>query len=52
MRAIDSTGALQYAAGRAREASQRAVDALAALPENGFRDVLMSLARFAAERSY
>ncbi len=52
MRAIESTGALQYAAGRAREASQRAEDALSALPENGFRDVLMSLARFAAERSY
>jgi len=52
MEAIQSTGALKYAAGRAKEASERAVDALSALPENRFRDVLTSLARFAAERGY
>lgn len=52
MEAIESTGALKYAAGRAREASARAADALSALPENRFREVLASLARFAAERSY
>lgn len=52
MEAIESTGALKYAAGRAGEASERALDALSALPENRFRDVLTSLARFAAERGY
>ena len=52
MEAIESTGALKYAAGRAREASGRAADALSALPENRFREVLTSLTRFAAERSY
>ena len=52
MKAIEATGALEYAAERAREASQRAVDALSVLPKNGFRDTLTSLARFAAERGY
>ena len=50
--AIESTGALQYAAKRAGEAAGRAVDALAALPDSEFRDVLASLARFAADRSH
>ncbi len=49
--AIESTGALQYAAMRAGEAAGRAVDALAGLPESKFRDVLESLARFSAERA-
>ena len=52
LKAIESTGALEYTARRAREASGRAVDALAVLPESKFRDVLASLARFAAERAY
>ena len=52
MKAIEATGALEYAAERAREASQRAVDALSVLPKNGFGDILRSLARFAAERGY
>ena len=52
MKAIEATGALEYATERARESSQRAVDALSVLPKNGFRDVLTSLARFAAERGY
>ena len=52
MEAIETTGALQYASRRAAEASRRARDALSALPESRFRDVLTSLARFAAERGY
>ncbi len=52
MEAIESTGALQYTVRRAGEAAERAVDALAVLPDSKFRDVLESLARFAAERAY
>ena len=52
MEAIESTGALQYAAKRAGEAAGRAVDALAGLPDSRFRGVLESLARFSAERAY
>ena len=52
MEAIESTGALQYAAKRAGEAAGRAVEALAPLPDSKFRDVLESLARFAAQRAY
>ena len=52
MEAIESTGALQYAAKRAREAAGRAVDALDGLPDSEFRDVLESLARFSAERAF
>ena len=52
MDAIDSTGALEYTAERAREAAQRAVEALSGLPGNDFRDVLRSLALFAADRTY
>ena len=52
MEAIRSTGALEYTAERAREAAQRAEEALSALPGNDFGGVLRSLARFAAERTY
>ncbi len=52
MEAIESTGALQYAAKRAGEAAGRAVDALAGLPDSKFRDVLESLARFSAQRAF
>ena len=52
MEAIESTGALQYAAKRAGEAAGRAVDALAGLPDSKFRDLLESLARFSAQRAF
>lgn len=52
MKAIEATGALEYAGERARTAAQRAMEALADLPDNGFHGILTSLAEFAAKRGY
>jgi len=45
--AIESTGGLEYAAQLARGESERALTALAALPDTPYRNGLASLARFA-----
>ena len=47
---IEATGALDYTARSAREAADAAINALSALPENPFRQALLSLAEFAVSR--
>jgi len=47
---IRSTGALDYTVAKAREAADSAIAVLAGLPENDYRQALMSLAEFAIQR--
>jgi octaprenyl-diphosphate synthase len=47
---IESTGALDYTARRAREAADAAIGELADLPDNEYRNALMLLAEFAVQR--
>ena len=47
---IRSTGALEYTARRAREAADAAIADLACLPENEYRQALVSLAEFSIQR--
>ena len=50
--AIRSTGALAYTMQRARECAERAVTALAPVPDSSFKAALVELAHFAADRRY
>jgi len=50
--ALQTTGALAYTLTQAREASRRAVAALARLPDSVYKDALVQLADFAVERRY
>ncbi|MDG1463409.1 MAG: octaprenyl diphosphate synthase [Gammaproteobacteria bacterium] len=50
--AIESTGALAYTMQKARIAADEAVDALATVPESAFKNSLISLAHFAADRRF
>ncbi len=47
---ISSTGALEYTARRARDAANSAITALAGLPDNEYRQALVSLAEFSIQR--
>ena len=47
---IESTGALDYTAARAREASDQAIDSLAALPPSPYKQALVTIAHFAVRR--
>ena len=47
---IRSTGALDYPVAKAREAADSAIAVLTDLPENDYRQALMSLAEFAIQR--
>jgi octaprenyl-diphosphate synthase len=47
---IQSTGALEYTAQRARAASDKAIAALDAIPEGPYGEALKSLAEFAVQR--
>ena len=47
---IRSTGALEYTARRAREAADAAIADLACIPENPYREALVSLAEFSIQR--
>ena len=47
---IRSTGALDYTAARARAAADSAIGVIDCLPNNRYRDALMSLAEFAIQR--
>jgi len=47
---IRSTGALDYTVAKAREAADSAIAVLADLPDNDYRQALMSLAEFAIQR--
>ncbi len=50
--AIHETGALEYSRRRALIESQRAVEALTAIPHSSYRDSLLQLAAFAVSRTY
>jgi octaprenyl-diphosphate synthase len=48
---IESTGALEYTRRLAKDEADQALTALQALPETPYKQVLVTLARFAVERS-
>lgn len=50
--AIESTGAIAYTARSAKAEADKASAALAALPGSPYKDALMALAEFSANRSY
>jgi len=50
--AIESTGALAYTMQQAEQAAKEATEALQAVPDSDFKDALISLAHFAANRNY
>ena len=50
--AIRSSGAIAYTMDRAREASAGAIEALAKVPDNEYKDSLIRLAHFAVDRRY
>ncbi|NND60747.1 MAG: octaprenyl diphosphate synthase [Gammaproteobacteria bacterium] len=52
MAVIESTGALQYTAGRARNEAEAAEASLEAIPDSAYRRGLSALARLSVERSY
>jgi octaprenyl-diphosphate synthase len=52
MDAIESTGGLQYTARLAQSEADRALTALAALPESPYREALAALVRFAIARKH
>jgi octaprenyl-diphosphate synthase len=52
MDAIESTGGLQYTARLAQSEADRALAALAALPESPYREALAALVRFAIARKH
>ena len=47
---IRSTGALDYTVAKAREAADSAIAVLADLPDNDYRQALMSFAEFTIQR--
>ena len=47
---IESTGALDYTEQKAREAADKAVEALAALPESVYKQALIAIADFSIRR--
>ena len=52
MRAIESTGALQYTAQLARREAESALEALEAVPDSEYRQALSALAKLSVDRSY
>jgi len=50
--AITSGGALDYTRREAQKAAQRAIDAIAAMPDSRHKDSLLQLARFAVDRNH
>ena len=50
--AITSGGALDYTRREAQKAAQRAIDAIAAMPDSRYKDSLLQLARFAVDRNH
>lgn len=47
---IESTGALQYTAARAREAADLAIAALSEIPDSDYKEAMVALADFAVKR--
>lgn len=52
IKAIESTGAIDYTARLAKSETAQALSALAALPDSDYRDALIGLAEFAVSRTY
>jgi len=50
--AITTGGALDYTRREAQVAAQRAIDAIAAMPDSRYKDSLLQLARFAVDRNH
>jgi octaprenyl-diphosphate synthase len=50
--AITSSGALDYTRREAQKAAQRAIAAIAAMPDSRYKDSLLQLARFAVDRNH
>jgi len=50
--AIESTGANAYTARRAQDEAERAIQALAAIPDSPYKQALLELARFSIHRTY
>lgn len=50
LEAIKQTGALEYATAKAQEESQKAIEAIAFLPESEYKQALVSLAEIAVKR--
>ncbi|GAB3019037.1 octaprenyl diphosphate synthase [Bowmanella dokdonensis] len=50
LQAMEETGALQYTRDKALQAAQRAVEALAPVPDSPFKQALAALARLSVER--
>ncbi|UGQ47315.1 octaprenyl diphosphate synthase [Massilia endophytica] len=50
--AITTSGALEYTRRAAEVAGQRAIDAIADMPESPYKDSLLHLARFAVDRTH
>jgi len=50
--AIESTGANAYTARRAEDEAERAIQALAAIPDSPYKQALLDLARFSIHRTY
>ena len=50
--AIESTGATAYTARRAENEAERAIQALAAIPESPYKQALLDLARFSIQRTH
>ncbi|MEX2353593.1 MAG: octaprenyl diphosphate synthase [Gammaproteobacteria bacterium] len=51
-KAIESTGAITYTADRAREESEKAIKAISGLPGSNHLEALVTLAKFAIERTH
>ena len=52
MEAVTSTGAIEYTADAAKKEAQLAIEALAALPDSGYKEALQFLAEFSINRNY
>jgi octaprenyl-diphosphate synthase len=52
LHAIESTGATAYTARRAENEAERAIQALAAIPESPYKQALLDLARFSIQRTH
>jgi octaprenyl-diphosphate synthase len=50
--AIESTDAIAYTAELARQAAEKAINAIAGMPQSAYLDALHSLARFSVERTH
>jgi octaprenyl-diphosphate synthase len=52
LEAIEQTGAISYTAQRANEEAEKAINAIAKLPDSNYKQALITLAKFAVERTH